>query len=992
MADTSNLTNFLGDIADAIRTKKSTTEEIPAANFDTEILSIETGIDTSDATATVNDMTEGKTAYVNGEKITGTIPEITSYTGVLTLNQKGIGSDGDGTIGYLNSDIDKDTIVRKGTNVAIMADNAKIADMIGLTADKIVKGNSFLGIEGTAEAGGTAIEGVKLFETEEEMQADESAKEGDLAVVYREEIKNMTADSQTQYITFPETVTLPGAFESSAYITLRAIDSSAMFDGNIQLSKTSFRFDGYSESGMIMVQYSSSDGITYTRTRFSGDSGDLTNPVDLGTVVQYEPMMGEWDDTLGYFMQIGGNTFEGLFKNTNTTGYGVTGYSNITSDDGTITATEEVKSITNWLDKINSLVGDTSSTAKKVSIIILDNIPYLYDHNMDVWLLDDTYMKLENMIRNSTDDIVLKSLISDDTLTLPVDTNYYRIVDDSKWYFTQQTFNSIPFICNVIIYQGIPYYNVQGMAAQTYLRKLTNKTNTMENISYLSNNVIGETALRYIHAQTQLSLSEVNQLLPGKIAYGKNGIIIGDDSIYDNLDLDKILITYFGVDSAELKFNPSTVFSNSDTYIDGTKLALTINIPNGSGLYLEDGVPYHLTEMLTSTTNVATLVKKSTSSTTDKLSSSGTLLSRYDKIHRHMIDASYISSTDCIIQIFDENGTRIHNFSIPKTNISSYTYFAYYDNVLIYSTSGKGLFKYDILNQTETQFYSDANGVPLYDHITNKVYIATSGTLYEYDITTKTRVTINTGIDLASACEKCIVYYASDTIYVKEIGDTTWLSQTGAVCSTTASSGTGRGALVFYSQNMDKVYSMLIAKSGYYKDKTNVCEISLTDGTIRVINTNLSVDIGSINKSSANTFDGEHVYIFGTWDIFEYIISTDTITKIGLPDIISTGSNSTRYLFADFTKANEFKIMIYNSSGYANISRSVKTVQGILSNFESGIDTTKLNFISNNKGNRCFIIGGNPIIDYNVNGTITPKEYDTALNTANEILGEEVNE
>ena len=42
MADTSNLTNFLEDIADAIRTKKSTTEEIPAANFDTEILSIST--------------------------------------------------------------------------------------------------------------------------------------------------------------------------------------------------------------------------------------------------------------------------------------------------------------------------------------------------------------------------------------------------------------------------------------------------------------------------------------------------------------------------------------------------------------------------------------------------------------------------------------------------------------------------------------------------------------------------------------------------------------------------------------------------------------------------------------------------------------------------------------------------------------------------------------------------------------------------------------
>lgn len=48
MADTSNLSQFLTDVADAIRTKKETTEPIPAANFDSEILDITTGMMTKE--------------------------------------------------------------------------------------------------------------------------------------------------------------------------------------------------------------------------------------------------------------------------------------------------------------------------------------------------------------------------------------------------------------------------------------------------------------------------------------------------------------------------------------------------------------------------------------------------------------------------------------------------------------------------------------------------------------------------------------------------------------------------------------------------------------------------------------------------------------------------------------------------------------------------------------------------------------------------------
>ena len=154
---------------------------------------------------------------------------------------------------------------------------------------------------------------VKLFETVEEMNADDTAKDGDLAIVYKSEIQNMTATTQTQYITFPETVTLPEAFTGSSSIMLRAVDESVMFDGNIRLNQTSFRFDGWSENGMIRIRYTSSDGVTYTRDEFMGDRGDLTNPVDLGTTVHCE-MSEEWNNNLGYFMQINEVNFGGLYE------------------------------------------------------------------------------------------------------------------------------------------------------------------------------------------------------------------------------------------------------------------------------------------------------------------------------------------------------------------------------------------------------------------------------------------------------------------------------------------------------------------------------------------------------------------------------------------------------------------------------------------------------------------------------------------------------
>lgn len=225
MARINNLTNFLTDVASAIKTKKGDSTAIAAEDFDTEILALPTGIDTSDATATADDIVLNKTAYVDGVKITGTVYECTTKDGFDgNAAEEGTihGSPALGLIG----DVYTNLLFRPNSKCEVMVPDSVIAPIIGLVANKIKQGEVILGVTGSYAGTDTS----DATATASDILDSETAYAGGVKLTGTIPVY----DSNTQY-TADVTQTFAADDTNSKIITSAMIQDAAFKNGLINL-------------------------------------------------------------------------------------------------------------------------------------------------------------------------------------------------------------------------------------------------------------------------------------------------------------------------------------------------------------------------------------------------------------------------------------------------------------------------------------------------------------------------------------------------------------------------------------------------------------------------------------------------------------------------------------------------------------------------------------------------------------------------------------
>lgn len=250
-------------ICDAIRGKDGTSASIAHQDIPARISAISSGgIDTSDATAAASDIADGKTAYVNGEKIVGSIKEVPSIVKYdPSVAEVLVVSDSSGNmpdpgkngiyIGFTSQieESDGKKIVSPGTELEQVVDPAEFGDA---AAADVASGKTFTSAVGLRVTG--THECAAGLDTSDATATAGDILSGKTAYVNGSKVTgSIAAKSESDITASGKTVTVPaGYYASSADKSVETATQATptiSVDNSGKITATSEQSAGYVAAG-----------------------------------------------------------------------------------------------------------------------------------------------------------------------------------------------------------------------------------------------------------------------------------------------------------------------------------------------------------------------------------------------------------------------------------------------------------------------------------------------------------------------------------------------------------------------------------------------------------------------------------------------------------------------------------------------------------------------------------------------------------------------